>query len=137
MNNADTRSSVAGAAALESRLYAPCCYNGTLDIHASELAQTLRTEIEVRLAQGETATVIQDDFVGRYGDKVLAARSDTPSAVLGLAIALIMALAALTLGIVMRKLTKHDRLSSTQAIANTEADAFDQRLDQELRDMEG
>lgn len=37
-------SALAHAKALESRLYAPSCYNGTLDIHDAELAGELRKE---------------------------------------------------------------------------------------------
>ena len=35
------------AKALESRLYAPCCYGGTLDIHDSPVAQELRVDVSV------------------------------------------------------------------------------------------
>ena len=45
----------AGALAIETRLLAPCCWNGTLDTHDSELARTLRSEIETRVAHGASA----------------------------------------------------------------------------------
>jgi cytochrome c-type biogenesis protein CcmH len=57
--------SLPSAKALESRLYAPCCYGGTLDIHGSDLARVLRAEIETRIARGETTESIQADFVSR------------------------------------------------------------------------
>ena len=66
------------ARAVEARFFAPCCWGGTLDVHESELARELRHEIEARLSRGETAQSIQDDFVLRFGERVVANRSDTP-----------------------------------------------------------
>lgn len=65
-----------GAAALEASLLAPCCYNGTLVTHESDLARSLRGEIESRVAHGETTDAIRADMVGRYGTKVLAMPSE-------------------------------------------------------------
>ena len=60
----------AGALAIETRLLAPCCWNGTLDTHDSELARTLRSEIETRVAHGESGARIESDLVERYGPKI-------------------------------------------------------------------
>jgi cytochrome c-type biogenesis protein CcmH len=60
------------AAELETRLFAPCCYIQTLDVHESELADKLRAEVERRLSAGETDTAIEDDLVQRFGERMRA-----------------------------------------------------------------
>lgn len=128
----------AGAKALESRLYAPCCYGGTLDIHESDLARSLREEIESRLARGESSDVIQSDFVARYGDKVLAARSDLPIRAMGIGLALLAMLSAVGLVVVMRRWTRRARDEaplSSLALSGTR-DELDERIDAELAELD-
>lgn len=60
------------AAELEGRLLAPCCWNGTLDIHGSPLASSLRAEILRRLTAGESVVVIEADLVARHGERIRA-----------------------------------------------------------------
>lgn len=74
----DLRSFVPGAAALEGKLLAPCCWNQTVDIHGSELSNSIRREIRTRLRAGESAETIQASFVERYGPKILAMPADSP-----------------------------------------------------------
>ena len=63
---------VPGAAALEGRIIAPCCWNQTIDIHGSEVSTALRVEIRKRLKAGETPDAIEASLVQRYGEKVIA-----------------------------------------------------------------
>jgi cytochrome c-type biogenesis protein CcmH len=53
------------------RLFAPCCYRETLDVHVSPISEELRLEIRGRLERGETADAIVADMARRYGDEVL------------------------------------------------------------------
>ena len=122
-----------GAKALESRLWAPCCYGGTLDTHESELARSLRDEIETRLAHGDTTATIQADLVERYGDKVLAARSDAPIRQMGLVLAICAVILAATLAFLVRRWT---RRSAAPALSSGPRDAFDDRIDAELEDVD-
>ena len=48
-----------GERALEGRLLAPCCYQGTLDVHESESAAALRMRIRGRLHAGETVEAVE------------------------------------------------------------------------------
>ncbi len=131
--SAETR---AGAAALEARLLAPCCYGGTLDTHESELARELRKEIEVRLAGGESSESVQADFVARYGERVVAARSDKPIRAMGLSLLGLMGGTAIGLAVMLRRWLRRGkgRVSPIATLA-TESE-FDQRLDAELADMD-
>ena len=64
---------VQGEKGVETRLLAPCCWNGTLDVHESDLARELRKEIRLRLRGGESVDAVEASMVERYGDKVRAA----------------------------------------------------------------
>lgn len=123
-----------GAKALESRLYAPCCYGGTLDTHDSDLAKSLRDEIETRLSHGETTETIQSDFVTRYGEKVLAARSDAPIRQMGVSLIIGMAIAAVALLVLVRRWTRRSTITATSPRAPR--DALDDRIDAELNEIE-
>jgi len=123
------------ARAFESRLYAPCCYGGTLDVHESDLARALRKEIEGRIARGETIAAIQSDFVARYGKKVLAARSETPARTAGALLFVMAALAAVALAVALRRWTRREAVPVGAAAAVR--DELDDGVDAELRDLDG
>lgn len=124
-----------GAKALEGRLNAPCCYNGTLDIHESELARSLRTEIEQRLAAGESSEAIQTDFVSRYGEQVIAARSDSPLRAMGVGLTVLGVIAAGALLMVVRRWTRATRAEATPPQPKTH-DLLDETIDAELAEMD-
>ncbi len=128
--------SAPGAAALESRLHAPCCYGGTLDTHESELARELRSEIETRLARGETSDAIQSDFVARYGDRVLAARSDRPIRVMSLVVVAFLVFAAVGLALLLRRWCRAPD-APVVALPREDDAALDERIDAELADADG
>ena len=78
---------VPGAARLEGRLLAPCCWNQTLDTHSSELALELRREIRSRLKAGERPDAIEASLVERYGTRIRAVPDRVPlGALAGLAL---------------------------------------------------
>src|SRR4030095_12226687 len=69
---------VPGAAALEGKIRAPCCWNQTIAIHGSESASELRREIRTRWKAGESADGIEASLVARYGPKILAVPPGSP-----------------------------------------------------------
>jgi cytochrome c-type biogenesis protein CcmH len=121
------------ARALEARLLAPCCYGSTLDIHDSELAHDLRVEIETRIAHRETPDAIQADLVARYGEKIVAARSDSPIRTMGIVVALAALAAAGAIGVVLRRWT---RAGSAPPPRAPERDVLDARIDADLADLD-
>src|SRR5258708_33287899 len=66
----DLEGYVPGAARLEGRIMAPCCWMQTIDIHGSEVAYDLRREIRQRLKSGEASDAIEASLVQRYGPKI-------------------------------------------------------------------
>lgn len=61
------------ARALEGRLIAPCCFSQTVDHHHSPQAAKIQQELRDRLAEGWADARIEDFFVERYGERILAA----------------------------------------------------------------
>ena len=125
-----------GPKGLEARLLAPCCYGGTLDVHDSELAHDLRKEIEDRMARGESAEVIEADFVARFGTRVRALPTEgalTTSFLV--AFAAIVAAAGLLFWRIRARAAK-TRPASQEVSPPHVRDALDDELDEELADRD-
>ena len=58
------------------KLYCPVCENITLDTCGTAACEDWRYEIELQLEQGKTDTEIIDDFVMRFGDRVVGTPQD-------------------------------------------------------------
>jgi cytochrome c-type biogenesis protein CcmH len=58
--------------ALEAKLMAPCCYTQTIDLHESDIARQMRSEVRAWVAQGLSDQQILDRYVARYGPRILA-----------------------------------------------------------------
>lgn len=126
----------ASAARIERRLLAPCCWNQTLDIHESDLATSLRTEIRQRVAQGEAAEHIEQDMVARYGERVRATPSQRdPLLAIALAVSALFALIALWL--LTRAKRSTEQRAQDPAIPTSERDAaYNERIERELRELD-
>ncbi len=121
------------ATALEATLLAPCCFGGTIDVHDSEVSRALRSEIESRVAHGESTTAIEDDLVARYGPNIRAMRH--PRALAVATTIAIAAMGALGIGLLLRVLrwrrTSDGDVAPTPS-ASAKRDLYDDRLDAEL-----
>lgn len=137
------------AKALEATLLAPCCWNGTLATHDSPVATELRDEIESRSAKGETTVAIEGDLVSRYGEKIRAmpsAGAFTNAVVIALDLLIITMAGLAILLFRWRRNSTHaapSRSKSTAAAAATTAanaatkrDAYDDRIDADLAELE-
>lgn len=67
------------------RLYCPVCENIPLDTCPTAACEEWRQEIRVQLTQGRTPQQIVDDFVGRFGDRVVGTPQDPSLRALSLA----------------------------------------------------
>lgn len=85
---------------IQARFLAPCCWRENLAVHDSPVAKQLRSEIEQLVASGQTESQIVDEYVARYGERILreprGARFQiltiTPIAVFGIACLLVFRL---------------------------------------------
>jgi cytochrome c-type biogenesis protein CcmH len=127
---------VPGASALEGRIMAPCCWQQTIDIHGSEIANDLRREIRKRLRAGESADAIQASLVARYGEKILAVPPGSPLKTLATLLALGMVGAGAG-ALLMLKRWRGRTLAPAGGPTPGKADAqLDARLDDELRALD-
>lgn len=134
---------VEGAAALEGRIRAPCCWNQTLDIHGSPVANELRREIRRRLKAGETQEAIQADIVRRYGEKVLAVPPGNPLKDVGVLLSLAFGAAGVAAGAMLlrwRRRAQAERMAELdedekRPKEQRERDAYDEQIDAELEKM--
>jgi cytochrome c-type biogenesis protein CcmH len=130
---------VPGAAALEGKILAPCCWNQTLDIHGSEPSMALRREIRKRLRAGESADAIQASLVERYGKKILAVPNESPLKGVAAFLALGMVGAgALAFSMLKRWRTRGSDKSSKRRATETAPidEKLDARLDAELKALD-
>ena len=56
---------------IQARFLAPCCWRESLALHDSPVAKQLRSEIEQMVASGQTESQIVDEYVARYGERIL------------------------------------------------------------------
>jgi cytochrome c-type biogenesis protein CcmH len=126
---------VPGAAALEGKIIAPCCWNQTIDIHGSEVSTQLRVEIRNRLKAGETTEAIEASLVQRYGQKVIAVPQGSQLGTTGVMLAIAMGAAGVFAFSLLRRW--RDRVAPPPPKREGEepaaaTPALDRRLDAEL-----
>jgi cytochrome c-type biogenesis protein CcmH len=126
--------------ALQGRLMAPCCWTQTLDVHESEISTQLRAEIHDRLARGDAADAIEDDFARRFGEKIRAVpKGQDPFRRVPLVVGAAMIASAIGLVWAMRRWTRRGEEAAREEAAAGAApthDAYDDRLDEELRRLD-
>jgi cytochrome c-type biogenesis protein CcmH len=128
---------VPGASAIEGRIMAPCCWQQTIDIHASEVSSELRREIRQRLRKGETADAIEASLVQRYGQRILAVPPGSPLKKIALGLSVLLIAAGIGAVFLLRR---WQRQSGAPAKGSSDApakrDEWDDRLDEELGKLE-
>jgi cytochrome c-type biogenesis protein CcmH len=122
---------------LEARLVAPCCWTQTLDVHESPLARELRGEIHDRLAAGQRPAAIEDDLVSRYGEGVRALPpGKDPRHLISLVGLALVLFGAVGMARLMRTWTR-DVPRPVDRATRGARDLLDERLDEDLRDLNG
>ena len=125
------------ARALEQALMAPCCYSQQVSVHQSEAAAQVKADVRERLARGETRAQILDAYVALYGKRILA---EPPAEGFDLSLYTVpIATFALTLAAVawfLRRVSGRESSVTAGALAAAPDVTLDQRLDDELRDLD-
>ncbi len=142
---ADSGGYVEGEKTLEGRLLAPCCWAQTLDIHESEISDQLRNEIRQRLKRGESQASIEQDMVARYGERIRAVPEGKSLTGMGVWLSVLFGVAGLgAAALVVRWVRKTPANKpggdgvpdGGDKPAAARRDEWDERLDDELRDVD-
>jgi cytochrome c-type biogenesis protein CcmH len=127
---------------LEGRLVAPCCWQQTLDTHASPLVSELRAEIRRRLAAGESAEAVEADLIQRHGERIRAVPEGwSLDRSIGWPAIVLIALAGAGVVLVAARWVRRGRRraagepGAAAAAAPRASDELEDRLDQELADL--
>lgn len=125
---------------IAGKLYCPVCENIPLDVCGTSACSDWRYEIRIQLEKGMTDQEIIDDFVHRFGDRVVGTPQDPTLRVLSLAtpyVALIIGF-ILTLITLFKLRTQQPQILTTlQNVENNadtakQADRYRDLLEQDL-----
>jgi cytochrome c-type biogenesis protein CcmH len=138
---------------IETMLIAPCCWAEQVSLHHSEAAEQVKREIRTMLAAGMVRQQVLDAFVERYGVRILAEPPDrgfgrilyhAPWIVgLGSVVGLAFVIRRVTRRRGVKETTEEDVQPDAAEVAivpdrggDAPDDAYTQRLDDELRDLD-
>jgi cytochrome c-type biogenesis protein CcmH/NrfF len=122
---------------LETELIAPCCFTQQVSVHQSGAADDMKKDIRRQLAEGKTPQQILDGYVAQYGEQILA---EPPAqgfvrTLYVLPIVLLIA-SAIVLSLFVKRMARHPAVAGAAGSSASAADAYDARLDDELRDLD-
>lgn len=131
---------------IETLLIAPCCWKEQVSRHHSEATEKVKEEVRGMLSAGLNRQQILDRFVASYGTRILAEPPNQGFSRLLHHMPWIVGVGSMAgLFLFVRQVTRHRRSreqdetlperDSTGKAVNGEA-AYQQRLDDELRDMD-
>jgi len=124
------------ARVIDTMLMSPCCYGQTVSVHPSAAAQEVKADVRRRLAAGQTRQQILNAYVAQYGKRILA---EPPAEGFGLLLyAMPLAIFVASIGLItvlIRRLTRRGPITASSAASDTRSD-LDERLDDELRDLD-
>jgi len=124
---------------LETQLIAPCCFTQQVSVHQSGAAEQMKKDIRRQLAEGRTPQQILDGYVAQYGDQILAEPPDRGFVrTLYVLPILLLVASAIVLSLLVKRMARHPAFAGTAPAAPSgdAADAYDARLDEELRDLD-
>jgi cytochrome c-type biogenesis protein CcmH len=132
---------------LERMLIAPCCWLAPVSEHTSPASEEVKQQIREWLGRGMTRQQVLDAFVERYGARILAEPPNKGAGrYLYLAPWLVFGLSALGLVVLVKRLTASRVAAapvaqavparSEPAPADPASRAYEDRLDDELRDLD-
>lgn len=124
---------------IETEVIAPCCWRQQVSIHSSPAAEEMKADIRKRLAAGQTHQEILDAYYEQYGAQVLVVPpARGVSWLLYIVPPVVLLASAALVVIVVRRLTAQRAAAApaTAVAAGPAGTAYDQRLNDELRDLD-
>jgi len=116
------------------KLFCPVCENIPLDVCGTQACAQWRDEIRAQLAAGKTPQQVIDDFVGRFGDRVVGTPQDPTLRALSLvtpwAISALAVFGAVVLFARWRKAQRTGPIDSSPALVGNAVQAPSKPLDE-------
>jgi cytochrome c-type biogenesis protein CcmH len=123
------------AARIDAMLMAPCCFGQQVSVHSSQAAEEAKADIRRRLAAGETQQQILDAYVAQYGKHILAQPPAEGFDITLYAMPFVLLIGGFGLIMLLaRRFTRRGPVVA--AVASPVTDDINQRLDDELRDLD-
>lgn len=101
--------------AIAKRMYCPVCENIPLDVCPTAACAQWRGEIRTQLEAGRTPEQIIDDFVQRFGERVIGTPQDPTLRALSLATPWVIGILAIGVGVYTLLRWRSSRLAGSQA----------------------
>ena len=123
---------------LENNLIAPCCFRQPIADHESQAAEDMKTEIAAMLAEGKTTRQIEDYYINKYGDKILAVpRMEGFNSMSFVMPVFIFAMGVLVILLTIRRMVmRNGPVKKESYVRKTNInDSMDDRIESELKDM--
>jgi len=120
---------------IAKKLYCPVCENIPLDACGTAACTDWRYEIQLQLEQGMTEQEIIDDFVRRFGDRVVGTPQDPVLHALSVAtpwIVTILATLATIYGLFRLRTRRTDEDIMPDAMTDTPIDRYQELLEQDV-----
>ncbi|RMH71251.1 MAG: cytochrome c-type biogenesis protein CcmH [Gemmatimonadetes bacterium] len=123
------------AAEAQQELLAPCCWRSPIADHESDIAMTMRREVNQMAEEGKSKDEIVDFYIAEYGSQILS----IPTREGFNMVAWIMPVIMLVLGVIMVILIllywRRQTTAATSAMPVVESisSEMDERIEQELR----
>lgn len=122
----------AEAKQLENMIIAPCCWRQPVAVHYSPSADEIRKDVRQKLAAGMSRQAILDDYVARYGEKILSKPPARGFGRLAYFLPVIVLAAGAAVAIVVIRRLRPAETATPEAVAPAASAAYSARLDKEL-----
>jgi len=123
---------------LENNLIAPCCFRGPIADHESQAADDMKKEISAMLASGKSISQIEDYYVSKYGEKILAVpRMEVFNSMSFVMPVFMFALGVLIIALTIRRMVNRNlsKASVPGSGATDLKDDMDDRIESELKEL--
>ena len=114
---------------LDQRLICPVCPSETIDQSQTELAKQMRNVVRQQLQEGYSDRQIEEYFVSRYGERVLASPSNSG---IGLLVwifpPLVVGIGLFVFLLVLRQMRRNQLLNENEIIDNSWEEKPDSRI---------
>ncbi len=123
---------------LENNLIAPCCFRAPIADHESQVADDMKKEIAAMLASGKTVGQIEEYYVGKYGERILAVpRMEGFNSMSFVMPVFMFALGVLIILLTLRRMVTRNTQKAAVSSAGAPAlkDEMDDRIESELKNL--